>query len=398
MEIIKLPINSIKKYENNAKIHTEEQIQHIINSIKQFGFNDPIGVSTDQNICVEGHGRLEALKQLGYKDVECIRLDHLTDEERRAYALVHNQSTMETHFDDDLLKIELDNIFDLDMSDFGFDWGGAESLGFSGEIIEDDIPDIQDNLIVQLGDVWQLGQHRLMCGNSTILKDVDKLMNGNNTDISFTSPPYNMGKSPSKNVNKNNSKYINNDDNMSEIEYVEFLQLFTNLALDYSEYCFVNIQSLSGNKIALIEYLYKMKKLYADTIIWDKQISEPAMGENILNSQFEYVHIFSKKANRRIGTRPFRGTINNILNINKQNDNKQSDIHGATFPLEFAMYFVEKFSEKSVFEPFSGSGTTIIACEQIHRKCYAMELEPIYCDIAIKRWENLTGNTAIKIE
>ena len=121
MEIIKLGLDELKPYEKNAKRHTDEQIQHIINSIEQFGMNDPIGIWGEKNVIVEGHGRYFALKKMGVKEVDCIRLDHLSDEDRKAYTLVHNQATLETPFDDDLLKIELDGIFDIDMSDFGFD-------------------------------------------------------------------------------------------------------------------------------------------------------------------------------------------------------------------------------------------------------------------------------------
>lgn len=121
MEIIKLRLDELKPYEKNAKRHTDEQIQHIINSIERFGMNDPIGIWGEKNVIVEGHGRYFALKKMGVKEVDCIRLDHLSDEERKAYTLVHNQATLETPFDDDLLKIELDGIFDIDMSEFGFD-------------------------------------------------------------------------------------------------------------------------------------------------------------------------------------------------------------------------------------------------------------------------------------
>ena len=120
MEIIKLRLDQLKPYEKNAKRHTDEQIQHIINSIERFGMNDPIGIWGEKNVIVEGHGRYFALKKMGVKEVDCIRLDHLSDEERKAYTLVHNQATLETPFDDDLLKIELDGIFDIDMSEFGF--------------------------------------------------------------------------------------------------------------------------------------------------------------------------------------------------------------------------------------------------------------------------------------
>ena len=129
MEIIKLPVESLKPYKNNAKIHTPKQIEHIKNSILKFGFNDPIGIWGDNNEMVEGHGRLDAVKELGYKEVECIRLDHLSDEDRRAYMLTHNQTTMETGFDFALLDAELKNLFDADinMSDFGFDFDSDDS-------------------------------------------------------------------------------------------------------------------------------------------------------------------------------------------------------------------------------------------------------------------------------
>ena len=133
MEIIRMNINDLKPYEKNAKIHTPEQIEQIKTSIEKFGMNDPIAVWGDENLIVEGHGRLEALKQLNYKEVECIRLDHLTDEERKAYTLAHNKLTMNTDFDFELLDIELDEILDINMEDFGFiqsniDWDNVEDL------------------------------------------------------------------------------------------------------------------------------------------------------------------------------------------------------------------------------------------------------------------------------
>lgn len=147
MEIIKLNINDITPYENNAKIHTEEQIEQIKKSIQEFGMNDPIAVWGKNNTIVEGHGRLEALKQLGYTEVDCIRLDHLTDEERKAYTLAHNKINMNTLFDIDLLDEELDSIEDIDMEDFGFDLDDEEIYHVERTDLSDDVNDVYEVII-----------------------------------------------------------------------------------------------------------------------------------------------------------------------------------------------------------------------------------------------------------
>lgn len=161
---------------------------------------------------------------------------------------------------------------------------------------------------------------------------------------------------------------------------------------------FVNIQSLSNNKLSLIDYLYCMKKYYADTIIWDKQHAQPAMAKNVLNSQFEYIHIFSNKVNRAIGVKEFRGTIPNVLNLPPQHKNEYSEIHNATFPVELVEFAVENFCNDSVLEPFGGTGTTLIVCEQLGKTCFTIELQPHYCDLIIARWQLLTGEKAVKVE
>lgn len=185
-----LPIEEIKPYENNAKIHTPEQIEQIKNSIKQFGMNDPIGIWSKDNIIIEGHGRLMALQELGYEEVPVIRLDDLTDEQRRAYTLIHNQTTMNTGFDIDILNEELENL-NIDMSEFGFEDINKDDFEFEEdnfEFEEEEKPEAKS----KRGEVYQLGNHRVMCGDSTNPDDVDKLMNGAMIDLVVTDPPYNV--------------------------------------------------------------------------------------------------------------------------------------------------------------------------------------------------------------
>lgn len=188
-----IPIEQLKPYEKNAKIHTHEQIEQIKKSIEEFGMNDPIGIWGEENLIVEGHGRLIACKELGFDEVPVIRLDSLTDEQRRAYTLVHNQTTMNTGFDLDVLNEELDNI-DIDMSNYGFDIE-IDDIEEVTEVKEDEAPEVKDGEPkAKLGDIYQLGNHRLMCGDSTKQEDVDKLMNGVKADLVFTDPPYGMKK------------------------------------------------------------------------------------------------------------------------------------------------------------------------------------------------------------
>ncbi len=184
-----LNIDELKPYEKNAKLHPKEQVKQIKESIKQFGMDDPIAVWGEENLIVEGHGRLMACKELGYTEVPIIRLDHLTEEQRKAYTLVHNKTTMNSDFDIDLLNLELESIVDIDMEDFGFDLGEE----FNDEVEDDgwDAPLPEEPKSVR-GDLWKLGRHRLLCGDSTSFEDVATLMDGELADLLITDPPYNV--------------------------------------------------------------------------------------------------------------------------------------------------------------------------------------------------------------
>jgi DNA modification methylase len=243
-----------------------------------------------------------------------------------------------------------------------------------------------------LGDLYEIGEHRLLCGDSTDSDQVAKLMNGEKADITFTSPPYNVGKTP----NGNDKKYLNDNDNKSISEYVSLLDDFTKTALLFSDFVFSNIQSLSGNKIALIEHLYNLRSVYADVMIWDKKTAEPAMARKVLNSRFEYIYIFSNEAKRSIGKRDFRGTIDNIFELNSRQGKDFAKIHKATFPIQLPEMFIKNFTETSVLDCFCGTGSTMVAAHQLKRKCYGMELDPKYCQVIIDRMYKLDPTLTIK--
>lgn len=180
--IVMLPLDALKPYERNARKHAQEDVAAIAESIREFGFNDPIGIWGKENLIVEGHGRLMAAKELGMKEVPCIRLDHLTDEQRRAYALAHNRTAELSSWDEEMLNLELGDIGDIDMDLMGFDWDAASSLDPIEEPfrdaadIFDPIEEKPEELRTQPGDVWQLGEHRLVCGSSADSADMDKLL------------------------------------------------------------------------------------------------------------------------------------------------------------------------------------------------------------------------------
>ena len=184
---------------------------------------------------------------------------------------------------------------------------------------------------------------------------------------------------------------------MSQDDYQLFLEKYISNGNRFAKYNFVNIQMLANNKQALLNVLHKNTRWLADIIIWDKGRSQPQLAGNVLNSEFEFVFCFSQKGNRAIGTIPFHGTEKNIVHISPSR-NEYSDIHNAVFPMELPSHFITTFAKDSVIDFFGGTGTTLIAAEQLNKKAYLMEYDTHYCDVIIARWEKLTGKTAVKIE
>ena len=385
-------ITDIISNPNNPRIIKDDKFKKLCQSIKEFPEMlelRPI-VIDENNMVLGGNMRLKACIEVGLKEVPTIQAKDLTEEQKKEFIIKDNVGFGEWNWDD------LANEWNVeDLSNWGLDL--PLDFGIPLEAEEDDfeVPEGGTETDIVLGDLFEIGEHRLLCGDSTDSDQVSKLMNGNKADIAFTSPPYNAGTTPTEIKMNKKSKYVNDSDDKSEDEYLKLLTDFANNTLLFSEYSFVNIQSLSGNKTALIDFLYNMKIVYADTLIWNKQNSQPAMAENVLNSQFEYIHVFSNKANRAIGTKKFRGTLSNVLEISKQTQNKVKE-HNATFPIDLASHFVLNFCENSVLDLFLGSGTTMVASHQLKRKCYGMELDPKYCQVIIDRMKALDPTLIIK--
>ena len=392
--IKKIKTTDLIPYANNSRTHSDEQVLQIASSIKEFGFLNPVIIDADNGI-IAGHGRVMAAKKLGIDELPCIDASHLTEAQKKAYIIADNKLALNAGWDDSILRVEFEALkeldFDLELTGFSLDEiEGLEIEEIAPEYEEDadgEITEPPAEPKTKEGDVWVLGKHRLMCGSSTNLSAVEKLMNSEKADIVFTSPPYNVGKTP----NGNDNKYIGYQDNQSDQNYIELLVDFTNNGLMFADYVFCNVQSVSGNKLALIDYLYKMKEVFADTMIWDKETAEPAMARRVMNSRFEYIYIFSKEANRAVGKKDFRGTVPNIFSLNSRAGKEFAKIHKATFRVELPEYFIETFCESSIIDLFGGTGTTMIAAEKKGVKSYLMELDPRYCDVIINRWQSLTG-------
>lgn len=385
LKIEYVDINSIKPYKNNAKLHPEEQIQQIKKSIEQFGMDDPIGIWKDE--IVEGHGRLIACKELGYTEVPIIRLDHLTDDQRKAYTLIHNQTTMNTGFDLDILNEELQSI-DLDMSDFGFDEIELDDIEEEQEITEDEIPDVPEEPKAKYGDIYQLGNHRLMCGDSTSEEDVNKLMNDVKADMVFTDPPYGIDYSGGRTQVVEEKSYgkLKNDDLTGE----ELGNLICNVFNFNKQEADVYICVSPIMQKPFLDYVEKCNREINAVIVWDKK--QPGLGYMAYRRQCEFI-LFIKGA-------PFKKGDKSDFDLwSISRDDATTYVHGTQKPVKVSARAIENSSEKddAVLDLFGGSGSTLIACEQLNRKCYMMELDPHYIDVIIQRWENFTGKKAVKL-
>ena len=386
----------IKGLPKNPRLIRDEHFKKLLQSIKdnpEMLYLRELLVYPHQGkyVVIGGNMRLMAMRDLKYTEAPCkVIPEDTTVEQLKAYTIKDNAAYGE--WDYDLLANEWD--YDL-LNDWCIDIPDTKSVNPTAEAHDDDFdPDKPVETVCKKGDIWKLGNHRLMCGDSTDAASVALLMDGKKADIAFSSPPYNAGFGKCITKDNGRSKYTNgDDDNKTQEEYEEFLSKYIENATENSEYNFVNIQMLANNKHALLKCIASHIDTLGDIIIWDKQRSQPAAAANVLNSEFEFVFVFSKKGNRNIGCIPFHGTLKNIVHIPPKK-NEYSDEHNAVFPMELPSHFINSFSRKSVLDLFGGSGTTLIAAEQLDRRCYMMEFDPHYCDVIIARWEKFTGQKA----
>lgn len=377
MQIKTVTVDKLIPYVRNSRTHSDAQIAQIAASIKEFGWTNPILVDAENGI-IAGHGRLMAARKLGYKEVPVIELKDMTDTQKRAYVIADNQLALNAGWDFSLLSLEVadlkENDFDLDL--LGFDPKELEKLlepeEVEGLTDEDAVPEVPEEPKTKLGDIYQLGNHRLMCGDSTSIDAVEKLMDGQKADMVFTDPPYNIDY---QGVKDKRDKIKN--DKMPDNEFVDFLT-----------------ESLMGCEIMYVccswhyahlfrEAMIKIARQPKAMIVWDKV--NPAQHLDKYFKQHEIIFYYGDYG----GQKTLRG---DVWTLKRQ----KNTVHPTMKPVELIeIALKDNPGKKIVYDGFGGSGSTMIACEKLGRSSMMMELDPKYCDVIVKRWEDFTGKKAV---
>lgn len=399
-------VEKLIPYARNSRTHSDEQVAQICGSIKEFGFTNPVLID-GEGVIIAGHGRTIAAQRLNMKEVPCLRLDYLTEAQKKAYVIADNKLALNAGWDDEMLALELGDLkeLDFDLSLTGFDDDElnkllAEAVN-EGLIDEDDAPLPPDEPISKLGDVWQLGSHRVICGDSTSIDAVDKLMEGQKADMVFTDPPYGMsyggGRAKGDHALNKNGGVLIKAHGMIKGDDLEGENLIS-LVRDAIATCIASSKQGAAYYICFTWRTYSEFEeaielggaSVANCIVWDKK----SIGLGNANYRPQHEFIFYVKGGAWYG------------------DKSQSDVwymsRGATgeyvHPTQKPVELVEKAISNSskpgdlVLDVFGGSGSTLIACEKTSRHCRLVDLDPKYVDVMVKRWQDYTGKQAIHAE
>lgn len=400
MQIVYKKVNDLIPYVNNSRTHSEEQVNQIVASINEFGFTNPLLIDEKDSI-IAGHGRLLASKKLGMEEVPCIVLKGLTEAQKKAYIIADNKMALNAGWDDELLKLELENLkeldFDLELTGFNVDelddiLGNNEE---ETEIVEDEVPEVPEEPKAKLGDIYQLGNHRLMCGDSTSEEDVAKLMDGTKADMVFTDPPYGVDIK-----GKYTGKILNDDLKDNELE--DFLnKVNANLKI----FC-------NGSFYICYEVLNSVENFNAfgkpdEIICFNKDSASMPFGKNRYNRKYELILFYKNNgelicdSEPNVWDAPKSSSFNNRDENGKRFNEKGNFCvaHPTTKPLMIPARAIKNSSNEkdNILDLFGGSGSTLIACEQLNRKCYMMELDEHYVSVIIERYINFTGNDVYRI-
>ena len=373
-QVEKVLIEKLIPYARNARTHDEAQVSQIAASIKEFGFNNPILISDDYSI-IAGHGRLAAARKLGLAEVPVIRLSHLSDTQRKAYVLADNRLALNAGWDNDLLKLELIELKaeDIDLEMLGFSVEELDGLlnalePTEGLTDEDAVHEPPPEPITKSGDIWVLGRHRLMCGDSTSVDAVDKLLNGATIDLIHTDPPYGIGYGGSMKLGSEKFGWKQHsggwDEERPPKEFFDLAELQCKDRIIWG-----------GN------YFSDLLPPTMGWLVWDKG----QRGFSLADGEMAWT------------------SFNNAMRIKeyaRAKANQEEKHHATQKPIEvieWAIGYADRHAKKQprlILDFFGGSGSTLITCEKLGRINFTMELDPKYCDVIVKRWEEFTGKKA----
>lgn len=380
-----VPIGKLIPYINNARTHSPEQINKLRSSLREFGFINPVIIDRDFNV-IAGHGRIAAAKEEGIAEVPCVFVDYLTEAQKKAYILADNRMALDAGWDEELLRVEIESLqaenFDLALT--GFDEKELSAMFDSGNEAKEDDFDVAAELekptFSKSGDVWTLGRHRLVCGDSTKAETFETLMNGQKANLTVTDPPYNVNYEGSAGKIKN--------DNMENEKFYQFLLDAFNcmrdaMADDASIYVFhADTEGLNFRKAFADAGFY-----LSGTCIWKKQ--SLVLGRSPYQWQHEPCLFGWKKNGKHQWYSDRKQTT--IWEFDKP---KKNGDHPTMKPIPLIAYPIKNSSMSNciVLDPFGGSGSTLIACEQTNRICHTIELDEKFCDVIVKRYIEQVGS------
>lgn len=397
MELVKLKLSEIKPYENNPR-KNDDAVEAVVESIKQCGYVAPIVV--DENMVIlAGHTRYKALKKLKKKEAQVVIKEGLSEEQKKKYRILDNKTAEIAEWDLELLEIELADL-DFDGFDFGFELSGFESDDEELSEAEDDDYDFSQNIQsrAKVGDIYELGNHRLMCGDSTSTDDVERLIGGMLGDMVFTDPPYGVSIGDK---NKRLSKYGKSghmtenivNDTFGEAELYELLlKAFINLREHCKDDCSYYVTAPQGGSLGIMMMMMRDAGLLVrHNLIWKKNVATFSMRRLDYDYQHEPIFYTWTKKHNYYGKGQYKTSI---WEFDKP---RKCDMHPTMKPIELIAEALLNSSKEGdiVIDFFGGSGSTLIACEQLGRCCRMMEIDPHYVDVIIDRWETLTGEKAV---
>jgi DNA modification methylase len=391
LEVNQIAIELLKPYANNPRKLSDKAISKVSNSIKEFGFRQPIVVD-ENNIIVVGHTRYQAARKLGLDKVPVTKITGLTPEQINAYRIADNKTNEYADWDDDLLALELKELehkdFDLDLT--GYEKSELDKILFEekqGLVDDDEIPEPPEEPITQSGDVWHLGKHKLLCGDSTNQIAIQVFFGEVEADLYLTDPPYNVDY-----VGKTKDALKIQNDKQTDDQFIQFLSgafiaADNHLKMGASFYIWHSDSEGLNFRLACIKANWKLRQ----TLIWEK--NSMVIGRQDYQWQHEPCLYGWKEGSSHSWYSDRKQTT-----IIKHDRPTKSKLHPTMKPVSLMEYLINNSTKQGdiVFDSFCGSGSTLIACEKLQRTCYGVELDPKYCDVIVKRWEQWTGQKATK--